>query len=395
MSIRAVTAFVFAAVSFASYAADFPPPKQGEWTARDFKFHTGEVMPELRIHYTTIGKPDGIPVLVLHGSGGSAQSMLTPGFAGELFGAGQPLDAEKYYIIIPDGLGHGKSTKPSDGLKTKFPQYNYADMVDAQYRLLAEGLAIKHVRLIIGNSMGGMHVWLWGEKYPEYTDALVPMASQPTAMASRNWMLRRIMLESIRQDPEYAAGNYTKPLHSVGLASVFFGIATAGGTLNYQKQAPTRALADKLVDARLAAATTADANDFIWQWESSGDYDAAPELEKIEASLLLINAADDERNPPETKITDAAMTRVKNGRVYLIPASEQTSGHLTTGNAKFYKQQLQELLANAPPTRNADYQRRPRRRMTIWSDSSSKSATLSSSSSSIRRPTVERSRSGG
>lgn len=182
MSIRAVTAFVFAAVSFASYAADIPPPKQGEWTTRNFKFHTGEVMPELRIHYTTIGKPDGIPVLVLHGSGGSAQSMLTPAFAGELFGAGQPLDAEKYYIIIPDGVGHGKSTKPSDGLKTKFPQYNYADMVDAQYRVLTEGLAIKHVRLIIGNSMGGMHVWLWGEKYPEYMDALVPMASQPTAM---------------------------------------------------------------------------------------------------------------------------------------------------------------------------------------------------------------------
>ena len=234
MSIRAVTAFVFAVVSFASHAADFPPPKQDEWTARNFKFHAGEVMPELRIHYTTIGKPDGIPVLVLHGSGGSSQSMLTPAFAGELFGAGQPLDAEKYYIIIPDGIGHGKSTKPSDGLKTKFPQYNYADMVDAQYRLLTEGLAIKHVRLIIGNSMGGMHVWLWGEKYPGYMDALVPMASQPTAMASRNWMLRRIMLESIRQDPEYAAGNYTKPLHSVGLASVFFGIATAGGTLNYQ-----------------------------------------------------------------------------------------------------------------------------------------------------------------
>jgi homoserine O-acetyltransferase len=348
MSIRVATAFVFAVVSFASYAADFPPPKQDEWTARNFKFHTGEVLPELRIHYTTIGKPDGIPVLVLHGSGGSAQNMLTPAFAGELFGAGQPLDAEKYYIIIPDGIGHGKSTKPSDGLKTKFPQYNYADMVDAQYRLLAEGLAIKHVRLIIGNSMGGMHVWLWGEKYPGYMDVLVPMASQPTAMASRNWMLRRIMLESIRQDPEYAAGNYTKSPRSVGLASVFFGIATAGGTLNYQKQAPTRALADKLVDARLAAATTADANDFIWQWESSGDYDAAPELEKIEASLLLINAADDERNPPETKITDAAMKRVKNGRIYLIPASEQTSGHSTTGNARFYKEQIQELLESAP-----------------------------------------------
>jgi len=268
-------------------------------------------------------------------------------------------------------------------------------MVDAQYRLLAEGLAIKHVRLIIGNSMGGMHVWLWGEKYPEYMDALVPMASQPPAMASRNWMLRRIMLESIRQDPEYAAGNYTKPLHSVGLASVFFGIATAGGTLNYQKQAPTRALADKLVDARLAAATTADANDFIWQWESSGDYDAAPELEKIEASLLLINAADDERNPPETKITDAAIKRVKNGRIYLIPASEQTSGHSTTGNAKVLHATTGRTAGERPPTRNVDYQRRPRRRMTIWSDSSSKSATPSSSSSMIRRPTVERSRSGG
>ena len=337
-----------ALTSVTAFAADYPAPKQGEWIAKDFKFHTGETMPELRLHYTTIGEPTGQPVLVLHGSGGSAQNMLTPAFAGELFGPGQPLDAAKYYIIIPDGIGHGKSTKPSDGLKTKFPQYNYADMVDAQYRLLAEGLAIKHVRLIIGNSMGGMHVWLWGEKYPGYMDALVPMASQPTAMASRNWMLRRIMLESIRQDPEYAAGNYTKPLHSVGLASVFFGIATAGGTLNYQKLAPTRALADKLVDARLAAATTADANDFIWQWESSADYDAAPELERIEASLLLINAADDERNPPETKITDAAMKRVKNGRIYLIPASEQTSGHSTTGNARFYKQQLEELLANAP-----------------------------------------------
>jgi homoserine O-acetyltransferase len=348
MFARAIATVVFVVISFAAHAADFPAPKQGEWTARNFKFHTGEVMPELRIHYTTIGNPGGMPVVVLHGSGGSAQSMLTPAFAGELFGAGQPLDAEKYYIIIPDGLGHGKSSKPSDGLKTKFPQYNYADMVDAQYRLLAEGLGIKHVRLIIGNSMGGMHVWLWGEKYPGYMDVLVPMASQPTAMASRNWMLRRIMLESIRQDPEYAAGNYTKQPHSVGLASVFFGIATAGGTMNYQKQAPTRALADKLVDARLSAATKADANDFVWQWESSGDYDAAPELETIEASLLLINAADDERNPPETKIVEAAMKRVKNGRIYLIPASDQTSGHSTTGNARFYRQQLQELLESAP-----------------------------------------------
>lgn len=198
--------------SIAAAAADYPAPKQGEWLARDFKFHTGEMISELKLHYTTVGEPAGTPVVVLHGSGGSAESMLTPAFAGELFGPGQPLDATKYYIVIPDALGHGKSSKPSDGLKAKFPQYDYADIVDAQYRLLSEGLGIRHVRLFIGNSMGGMNVWLWGEKYPDYMDALVPMASQPTAMASRNWMLRRMMLETIRNDPDYNNGNYiTQP----------------------------------------------------------------------------------------------------------------------------------------------------------------------------------------
>jgi homoserine O-acetyltransferase/O-succinyltransferase len=328
--------------------ADYPAPKQGDWIAHDFKFHTGEVMPELRLHYTTIGDPSGQPVLVLHGSGGSAANMLTPGFAGELFGPGQPLDAAKYYIIIPDSLGHGKSLKPSDGLKTKFPHYDYADMVDAQHRLLAEGLGVRHLRLVIGNSMGGMETWLWTEKYPNYMDAAVPMASQPTAMASRNWMLRRMMLELIRQDPEYKGGDYTTQPRSLKLATVFFGIATAGGTLNYQKQAPTREQADKIVDARLAAPIAADANDFIWAWDSSADYDAAPGLGNIQASVLVINSADDERNPPETGVTERALKQVKNGRIYLIPASEQTSGHLTTGNAKFYKEQLQELLQTAP-----------------------------------------------
>jgi homoserine O-acetyltransferase len=274
--------------------------------------------------------------------------MLTPAFAGELFGAGQPLDATKYFIVIPDALGHGKSAKPSDGLKAKFPQYDYADMVDAQYRLLSQGLGLSHVRLIIGNSMGGMNVWLWGERYPDYMDALVPMASQPTAMAARNWMLRRLMIETIRNDPGYESGNYTSQPRSMKFASAFFGVATAGGTLNYQKQAPTRELADKLVDARLAAPTTADANDFLWQWGSSADYDAEPGLEKIQASVLAINSADDERNPPETGIMEKALQRVKNGKLYLIPASEQTSGHLTTGNAKFYAQQLGELLQMAP-----------------------------------------------
>ena len=237
----ATATLAFALSSFAAAAADYPAPKQGDWVARDFKFHTAEVLPELRLHYTTIGEPSGQPVLLLHGTGGSAAAMLTPAFAGELFGAGQPLDAAKYYIILADAVGHGKSSKPSDGLKTKFPKYNYADMVDAQHRLLAEGLGIKHVRLVIGNSMGGMETWLWVEKFPGFMDAAVPMASQPTAMAARNWMLRRMMLELIRQDPEYNNGDYAKQPHSLKLASVFFGIATSGGTLNYQKQAPTGA----------------------------------------------------------------------------------------------------------------------------------------------------------
>jgi len=348
MLFRAAAIFALAMVPLVANAADYPAPKEGNWIARDFRFHTGEVLPEIRLHYRTIGKREGIPVVVLHGTGSSGVSMLTPAFAGELFGPGQPLDAEKYFIILPDALGHGNSTKPSDGLKTKFPQYNYADMVDAQYRLVAEGLGIKHVRMVIGNSMGGMNVWLWGEKYPGYMDILVPMASQPTAMASRNWILRRLMLELIRHDPEYANGNYTTQPHSVRLASAFFAFATSGGTLNYQKQAPTRAQADKLVDTRLATPVTSDANDFLWQWGSSGDYDVSSDLEKIEAPLLLINAADDERNPPETGITETAMRRVKNGKLLLIPASEQTSGHATTGNARFYKQALQELLDSAP-----------------------------------------------
>ncbi len=332
----------------AASAADYPAPKSGEWVAHDFKFHTGDTFAELKLHYVTIGAPTGIPIVVLHGSGGSSQSMLTAAFAGELFGPGQPFDASKYYIIIPDALGRGDSAKPSDQLKAKFPHYDYADMVEAQYRLLSEGLGIRHVRLIIGNSMGGMHAWLWAERHPDYMDAIVPMAAQPTAMASRNWMLRRMMLETIRNDPDYNNGNYTQQPRVMKIASVFFGIATAGGTQHYQKIAPTNALADKLVDARLAAPMAADANDFIWAWGSSADYDAAPDLEKITATVLAINAADDERNPPETGIMAAAMKRVKNGTLYLIPASAETTGHLTTGAAKFYKQQLQELLATAP-----------------------------------------------
>ncbi len=346
--VKAVGGLALMLLCVPASAADYPAPKQGEWIARDFKFHTGETLAEVKLHYTTVGAPSGIPIVVLHGSGGSAQRMLTREFAGELFGPGQPFDASKYYIIVPDALGHGGSAKPSDGLKTRFPRYDYADMVDAQYRLLSEGFGIRHVRLIIGNSMGGMNVWLWGERYPDYMDILVPMAAQPTAMASRNWMLRRMLLETIRNDPDYDGGNYTAQPRSLKIASVFFGIATSGGTLRYQKVAPTRELADKLVDARLAAPLTADANDFLWAWGSSADYDPAPALDRIKATVLAINAADDERNPPETGVTERALKRVKNGKLYLLPASEATSGHGTTANAAFYKQQLRELLDTVP-----------------------------------------------
>ena len=346
--LHAMLVVVFALAATPVAAADYPKPVEGDWIAKDFRFHTGETMPELRLHYTTVGAPSGQPVLVLHGTTGSARSMLTAGYAGELFGSGQPLDAAKYFLIIPDGIGHGKSAKPSDGLRTKFPKYDYADMVDAQHRLLTEGLGVKHVRLITGNSMGGMHTWLWGEKYPGFMDALVPMAAQPTAMASRNWMMRRLIIDTIKNDPGWSGGNYTTQPKSVQRAAVFFGIATSGGTLAYQKMAPTREAADRLLDARLAAPFTADANDYLYQWDSSGDYDAAPGLSKITARLLAINAADDERNPPETGVMDNALKQVKNGRVYLIPASEDTRGHGTTGNAKFFASQLAAFLQEVP-----------------------------------------------
>jgi homoserine O-acetyltransferase len=338
----------FTLVSVAAMAADYPAPKQGDWVAKDFKFHTGQTMPELKLHYTSVGEPSGQPVLVLHGSGGSAASMLTPTFAGELFGPGQPLDAAKYYIIIPDGIGHGKSLKPSDGMKTAFPHYDYNDMVDAQYRLVTEGLGIKHLRLVIGNSMGGMQTWIWAERYPQMMDAAVPMASQPTAMAARNWILRRTMLETIRNDPDYNGGNYTSQPRMMKYAIAAYRFASAGGTFGYQTLAPTSALADKMVDEQLALPVTADANDFIYQWDASHDYDPSAGMEKISAMLLAINAADDERNPPETGVTEAAVKRIKNGKIYLIPASAQTRGHLTTGNAKFYLEQLRDLLQTAP-----------------------------------------------
>jgi len=302
---------------------------------------------KLHAWWTPVSRARGA-VLILHGTTGSGASMLTPTFAGELFGPGQPLDALKYFIILPDSIGAGKSYKPSDGLRAKFPRYNYDDMVAAQHRLVTEGLGIRRLRLVLGNSMGGMHAWIWGATYPDAMDALVPMAAQPSEMSSRNWMMRRMLIDAVRNDPEWKGGDYTVQPPALKTANVFFGIATIGGTLAYQKQAPTREAADKLLAERLAAPFTADANDILYQWDSSRDYNPAPGLERIKAALLAINSADDERNPPETGLMDAALKRVKNGKLLLIPASEETRGHGTTGMAKFWKAQLQEFLAAVP-----------------------------------------------
>ena len=266
--IRIAASLVLACTVLPAQAADFPAPKEATWVARDFKFHTGEVMPELKLHYTTVGAPSGEPVLILHGTGGSGTGMLSPAFAGELFGPGQPLDASKYFIILPDAIGAGKSAMPSDGLRAKFPKYNYDDMVLAQYRLVTEGLGLRHLRLVLGNSMGGMHTWIWGTTYPGFMDALVPMASQPTEMAGRNWMMRRLLTDSIRNDPEWNGGNYSTQPRAFRVANVWFGVATIGGSQAYYKAAPTRVQADKLVAERLAAPFTADANDFLYQWDS-------------------------------------------------------------------------------------------------------------------------------
>jgi len=333
----------------AAPSANYPTPKEGDWIAPSFTFHTGEVVQQVKLHYTTVGNPSGQPVLILHGTYGSGSGFLTAAFAGTMFGPGQPLDATKYYIILPDALGSGKSTKPSDGLKTKFPKYDYADMVDAQYRLVTEGLGIKHLRIVMGNSMGGMQTWLWGEKYPALMDALVPMAATPGEMSARNWMLRRSMVEIVTNDPAYANGNYTTQPASLRYANVIYGIATSGGTLGYQTLAPTNALANQLVDQRLAAAAPADANDWVYQWMSSADYNPTPGLAKIQTPLLAINAADDERNPPELGIMDNALKQVKSGKAYIIPTSTDTRGHATTGTASFWAKQFDQFIQSLPP----------------------------------------------
>jgi homoserine O-acetyltransferase len=329
-------------------AADYPAPREGDWVVRDFRFHTGEVLPELRLHYTTIGAPTGMPVLVLHGSGGSGANMLTNDFAGELFGPGQPLDARRYFVILPDGIGAGKSSKPSDGLRARFAHYNYDDVVRAQYRLVSEHLGVGHLRVVVGQSAGGMQTWVWGEMYPDFMDALVPLASSPAEVSGRNWLMRRMLVDAIRNDPDWKGGNYITQPRGLQAALVYFGLATNGGTRALYKAAPTREKADALVNQRLAVATQVDANDVLYQYESSRDYNPGPMLASIRAAVLAINSADDERNPPELGILEREIQRVQRGRYVLIPTSDDTRGHGTTAVAKWWKNDLAALLQSTP-----------------------------------------------
>ena len=341
-------ALVFSLCFTSAHAQNFVNRQEGVWVAKDFRFHTGEVMSELKVGYTTLGNPANEAVVILHGTAGTGAGMLNPAFGGELFGPGQALDASKYFVILPDAIGTGRSSKPSDGLRTQFPRYNYDDMVSAQFRLLNEGLNLKHVRLILGNSMGGMQVWLWGETHPDFMDVLVPMGAMPSEMSGRNWMMRRLIIDSIRNDPEWMNGNYITQPRSTRFASTFYAIATSGGHQGLQRLAPTREKADALLAQRLKEEPVRDANDHLYQWESTRDYTAWAHLEKIKATVLAINAADDERNPPELGVMEKAMQRVPSARLFLIPASDQTAGHSTTGQAKWWKNEIEALLKVAP-----------------------------------------------
>ena len=300
MKTSALLALVFGAALIR--AADYPAPVEGDWVVRDFRFHTGETFPDLRLHYITVGartrRAGSDSAWHQWHRRAHSCARISPA---NCFGPGQPLDAATHFIILPDAIGAGKSSKPSDGMRTRFPRYNYDDMVQAQYRLVKEHLGVGHLRLVLGTSMGGMLVWVWGEKYPDFMDALLPTAAQPTAMSGRNWMLRRMVVDLIRNDPEWNGGNYTQQPRSLKLAQVYFGVATSGGTQAIYRAAPTREKADQILDQRLAQDSNADANDVIYQMDASRDYDPAPQLEKIQARVLAMNSADDERNPAGTR----------------------------------------------------------------------------------------------
>ena len=337
-------------------AADYPAPAEGEYAIHDFKFASGETLPEIKIHYRTLGTIDKDAsgkttnaVLIMHGTTGSGAQFIRPEFGGELFGKEQPLDATKYFIVLPDGIGHGKSSKPSDGLHAKFPHYGYIDMVEAQFRLLHGGLGIDHARLVMGTSMGGMQSWLWGELHPDFMDALMPLASLPTQISGRNRGWRRMIIDAIRNDRDWNDGEYETQPPSLRTAAEMLWLMSSNPVLR-QKEAPTLAKTDEVLDKFVADHfKTDDANDVLYALEASHDYDPGPNLEKIRAPLLAINSADDLINPPELGILEREIKRVPHGKAIIIPLSDKTRGHGSHTIAALWKDQLSSLLQESEP----------------------------------------------
>jgi homoserine O-acetyltransferase len=329
-----------------------PAPQEGDFVIHDFHFRSGETLPELRMHYMTLGKPakdangrTTNAVMILHGTGGSGQTFLQPIFAGVLFGPGQLLDANRYFIIIPDNLGHGKSSKPRDGMRAHFPSYEYADMIAAQHDLLEKGLGVNHLRLILGTSMGCMHSWMWGETYSDFMDALMPLACQPVPIAGRNRIWRKMVIDGIRQDPDWKNGDYTtEPRAGLQITADFLLIA-GSVPLQMQKDLGTRDAADEFLENSISRTTARlDANDMLYAVNSSRNYDPSPHLEDIKVPVMFVNSADDFINPPELGIAEREIKRVKKGRFVLIPASLQTHGHGTHTWAAVWQDYLKELL---------------------------------------------------
>ncbi len=341
-----------AAVSAAQTPSTFPAPTEGDYVARNFSFGTGDMLPEVKLHYRTIGTPQrdasGVvrnAVLILHGTGGTGQGFLSPTFGGMLFGAGQPLDATKYFIVIPDGIGHGKSTKPSDGMRARFPKYTYDDMVRSQHLLLTEGLRVNHLRLVLGTSMGAMHCWVWSEMYPDFVDGLVPLASVPTQIAGRNRVMRKMIMDAITSDPNYRNGDYTEEPHQGLVAAINILMMMTSSPLQWHKTAPTRDAADKWYEDQIRTrVASTDANDMLYQFNASRDYDPSPSLEKIQAAVLAINSADDVVNPPELGLMEKLMPRVKRGKYMLIPTSDRTRGHGTHSIPAIWGHDLADFL---------------------------------------------------
>ena len=331
-------------------------PAEGDYVARNFKFASGEVLPELRIHYRTLGTPQrdakGIvrnAVLIMHGTTGSGAQFIRPEFSGELFGSGQLLDASRYFLVLPDGIGHGHSSRPSEGLRAHFPHYGYEDMVRADYLLLTEGLGVNHARLVMGTSMGGMHTWLWGERYPQFMDALLPLASVPSQISGRNRVWRRAIIDSIRDDVEWRGGDYTAQPPSLAVAGEILFLMSSNPVLRFN-EAPTLKEADGVLDAYVGKfVSTSDANDVLYALEASRDYNPGPDLGKIRAPLVAINSADDLINPPEIGVLEREIKRVPHGRAVMLPLSPETVGHGTHTKAAVWKQYLAELLKSSQP----------------------------------------------